>query len=420
MCINWLKNLISPTIRYSDWMVKYISRVDLVMPKKITYFCEVMETDSSVRTVGEDDRVTTGERVQLRHGNDYIMVSPVTGTIQEVYKFTGILGKSFLAVDIEVEEKDEFDGGFGAQLKNPTLLLAKQYLRQIPGTPPFTLLFQNPGAFHTIVVSGVDSDLLLQTQRYFVKNKTNELREGMAILQKITGIDQILLALRENDLEPVTDMGVPILPIKDQYPHGLRHMIAGAVAKKTVLPHREKDVGVCVFTAEAVANIGEAFRYKRVPSRKIMTVMDKKGRRHMASIKTGTHVKDIFERFEFELHEMDRVFVGGPMTGAPIFSENHPIRPMIDGLFVQDSEKVPPINDYPCTNCGDCVRICPVHLPVNMLVLLLESREYHTAAEKYDLFSCLECGLCSYVCMSQIPITQYIEMAKKDVGYRNR
>jgi electron transport complex protein RnfC len=74
------------------------------------------------------------------------------------------------------------------------------------------------------------------------------------------------------------------------------------------------------------------------------------------------------------------------------------------------------VSDYPCINCGECVNICPVKVPVNMLVRFLEAGQYETAEDEYDLFSCIECGLCSYSCVSKIPVFQYITLAKYEIA----
>ena len=104
------------------------------------------------------------------------------------------------------------------------------------------------------------------------------------------------------------------------------------------------------------------------------------------------------------------------MTGNAIYSENLPIRPDTDAILVQDKSVVPLYSDYPCINCGDCVRICPANVPVNLLVRFLEAGQYTEGADLYDLYSCIECGLCSYVCVSRIPIYQYIKLAKYELG----
>ncbi|MGB5984483.1 MAG: 4Fe-4S dicluster domain-containing protein, partial [Desulfobacterales bacterium] len=80
-----------------------------------------------------------------------------------------------------------------------------------------------------------------------------------------------------------------------------------------------------------------------------------------------------------------------------------------------DHTQVSLASDYPCINCGECVRICPAKIQVNMLVRFLEARQYETAADEYDLLACVDCGLCSYICVSKIPIFQYITLGKYEL-----
>ena len=82
---------------------------------------------------------------------------------------------------------------------------------------------------------------------------------------------------------------------------------------------------------------------------------------------------------------------------------------------MQDAKDVAYSSDYPCINCGDCVRSCPVNIQVNMLVRYLEAGQYEDAADQYDLYSCIECGLCAYVCTSKIPIYQYIRLGQYEL-----
>ena len=100
------------------------------------------------------------------------------------------------------------------------------------------------------------------------------------------------------------------------------------------------------------------------------------------------------------------------MTGSAVYSMDQPVLPDTDAILVLDRAKAAYVSDYPCINCGDCVRVCPSRIAVNMLVRFLEARQYEEAADSYDLHSCIECGLCSYVCVSKIPIFQYIKLAK--------
>ena len=97
------------------------------------------------------------------------------------------------------------------------------------------------------------------------------------------------------------------------------------------------------------------------------------------------------------------------------YSEDQPVTPDTDAIYVQDRHTIVFTSDYPCINCGECVRICPARIQVHMLERFLEAGQYQEGADLYDLYSCVECGLCSFVCPSRIPVLQYIKLAKYEL-----
>jgi electron transport complex protein RnfC len=168
-------------------------------------------------------------------------------------------------------------------------------------------------------------------------------------------------------------------------------------------------------SAEAVASIGNAIGTGKIPTDKILTLIKKDGSTTLVSVKIGTPVAEVFKTCDIEVNEKDRVVFGGPLTGSAIYSEDHPILPDTNAILVQDKDNIPLVSDYPCVNCGECIRICPARIQVSMLVRLLEAGHYEEAATSYDLHSCIECGLCSFVCVARIPIFQYIRLAKYEL-----
>jgi electron transport complex protein RnfC len=205
--------------------------------------------------------------------------------------------------------------------------------------------------------------------------------------------------------------------VASQYPAASPKLIIYEVFGREIPAGKTcEELGFAFFSAEAVASIGKAFDTGRVPLEKTLTLVDKNGRKTIVSARIGTPIGDVLAAHDIVTGDRDRLILGGPMTGRAIFDEQMPIQADTDAILVQDAADVSLVSDYPCINCGECVRACPTRIPVNMLVRFLEAGQYEDGADLYDLYSCIECGLCSFVCVARIPIFQYIKLAKYELS----
>jgi len=367
--------------------------------------------------------VKTGQKLLLYKESDEYIVSSVTGKVSSISSYTGDFGRSYTAVAIEVAEEEEIDDEFKSAAGGPkdaTLETVKNYLAFVPGNPPVKLFADKDKSINTIVVSCADSDLLTTTNQYIVKSDIDAIKNGINILKTITGINNIIMVASQSQMHEVSATGEKVNQINDTYPSALPHLIMKNILGKVVPAGKNpEDIGVCFISAEAVASIGNAFNSGRIPATKILTLVNKDGSKSLVSTRIGTPASDIFKAFNITLNENDRIIFGGPMTGSSVYSEDHPVQPDTDAIMVQDKEDIPVISDYPCTNCGDCIRVCPANIQINLLVRFLEAGQYQEAADQYDLYSCIECGLCSYVCVSGMPIFQYIRLAKYELDRAN-
>ena len=388
----------------------------VVASKTVTLFHSKNGNQTASASYQPGDRVKTGQKISLFADDPTYVISSVTGTISSISPFSGDFGKTYSAITIDIDQNEAFDDQFNEQIQNPDLAGAIDYLSFVPGYPPLAALSDPETKIHTIVIMATDSDLLIGTNQYVVKSRLNEVKSGIRILKNITGIDNIILVTAGESMQGFGHIGAQVKNIDTTYPSALPHLIMKNVLGEVVPAGKTcADLGVCFLSAEAAASIGKAFSDGQIPVRKVISLITKDGRRRLIETTIGTPVRDIIDTCGISINEEDRIIFGGPMAGSAIYSMDHPVLPDTDGIVVIDRSDAAYASDYPCINCGECVRACPARIQVHMLVRFLEAGHYEEAADNYDLYSCIECGLCSFVCVSKIPIFQYVKLAKYEL-----
>ena len=407
-----------PKLTYSG--VRDIEGEDLkeILPSpRITLMHKSPNGDLGDLSLSIGDEVNTGQKLNLSENGGEFLTSTATGTITDISHTTGYAGQSFVSVAIEAKSKDLWDDELEKAGKNESPENVLPFLSYIPGISDLTSIIKTDNPPNTIIINGLDRDLLIATNQIIVKTEAENLAEGVEYLKKITGVKRVIFVVPPSLRMEAEQSGAEVKVIEPHYPDATPRLLMKEILDNPVSPSQSlEDLGVGFISAEAVVALRTAFVEGKMPVTKVVTVTDKNNRLTAVRAKVGTPVSDILNALNIDVSDGDRLVFGGPMSGRGIYSEDMPILHDTDAIMVQDKDQVIPAGNDPCINCGECVRACPAKLPVNMLIRLLENGLYEEAVQEYDLLSCVECGLCSYVCIMRIPIFHYIMLGKHELA----
>ncbi len=388
---------------------------EIPLPQKVTLFLKKAGSISNNLLIRVGDRVKTGQRLLPIGEGDSYLISTVTGSVSAISEHTGYFGHTYPAVSIEPVEEDQWDDEVGGAGKEPTVENALQFWGTLPGEPDFASLLNHDPPLDTVVINGMDKDLLITTNQLMVKTEIKALTEGIDYLKKLTKVDRIILLVPPTLVPLAEQTGAEVRVVQPVYPDALPKLLMKKVLGKIVpAGDRCENLGVGFIDAEAVVALSKAFTKGEICVNKTLTVIKKDNTPVNVRARVGTPVKDILEHLHIETDRGDRVVLGGPMFGHAIHTEELPISFDTDAIMIQDKSRIIWNSDTHCVNCGECVRACPADIPVNMLVRLLENSLYEEAVREYDMLSCIECGLCSYVCVGRIPVFHHIMLGKQE------
>ncbi len=277
----------------------------------------------------------------------------------------------------------------------------------------------------TIIITALDTEPSLLTNRYLASIHHDELADGIASLRAITGAEKTVFIVDKNNAPPSQILDI----LKDdeeettkvikldisRYPTGLPiPMVKAVLGREVPLPYgHPRDVGVAIYDIDSVISIGKSVRKQIPQTESLITVGGKALSRHgVIKIRIGVETGELIELLGGFCQGPAKIILGGPMMGTAQYDLSVPITKDVTGLFALTHDEIQLVGDYhECINCGLCVKVCPVNLVPGTLSMYCAKNRFDMS-ERYGLFSCIECGCCDYVCPSTRPMVHLFRYAK--------
>jgi Na+-translocating ferredoxin:NAD+ oxidoreductase RnfC subunit len=297
----------------------------------------------------------------------------------------------------------------------------------------------------TIIINGAECEPLLNADHLLMVHYADMLIQTLAVLVKLTGACQGIIALKgkyEGAVQAFTDVigsneNLRLFKLADRYPVGDEHLLVQNVTGRSIPPGGLPfHVGVIVINVETLYNIGHALAGKPVTC-KFVTIAGDVKQPITVKAPLGITAGELLDLAGGPGNSDYLLIEGGPCMGKPTTS-GKPITKTTGGLIALPTSH-PLAMSYSrtvkknlnlalsvCSQCHQCTDLCPRRLIGHPLEphRIMRAVSYNIA-DKVALpqaLLCSECGVCDlYACpfgLSPRHMNQLLKVELKRNSFR--
>ena len=266
---------------------------------------------------------------------------------------------------------------------------------------------------NVFIVNGCECEPGLSCDDRLMRERADEIAQGIRVIQRILNPKLTLVAIEENKPEAISAMtrataGIALvraLPVR--YPSGeARPLIRILTGIEVPYNVHTSECGVVVDNVATVYAVKRAVVDGEALTSRIVTVLGSSMRRHgNAEVRIGTSVRFLLNSYHLHPEYHQRVIMGGPMMGFTLPSIDVPITKGTSCIMAPGSAEIPPVpNEMNCIRCGRCARACPSRLVPYQMYAYSKAGD-HAHAAKCGISECTLCGSCAFECPSHIPLS---------------
>ncbi|MEF3255441.1 MAG: electron transport complex subunit RsxC [Deferribacterales bacterium] len=289
-------------------------------------------------------------------------------------------------------------------------------------TFPSHVKLSPPKKVDYLIVNGVECEPFLTCDHRLMLEYTEEILLGAILIKEKLGINELIIGIEDNKMDAVESFQklvgkyqFTLVPLHTKYPQGgekqLIYATTGRVVPEGKLP---LDVGVIVHNVGTCKAIFEAFSLHKPLYERVVTVTGAVKEPKNLLVKIGTPISKLIEYCGGPVGDIEKIVIGGPMTGFAASSLDTPVMKGTGGVILFRKEDINSGKKVNCVRCGRCVEACPMGL-VPALMEQFSIQEQYEKLIDWHVVNCIECGCCSYVCPSKRPLVGYFKTAKRQV-----
>jgi electron transport complex protein RnfC len=357
----------------------------------------------------------------LGEGPSCAVHASISGNVTEIDKtFTLLTGETATAVTIDATPPK---GPSGQDLKDlqPMGKILRSGLNDFsPGGLPLLekIARAQEKRVHTLIINGLDEFLVQGYQSSLLTTKTQEVLNGISLLQEIIGAETVYIALYAQATQALTALqeqntSFVVKPLQAKHPQHRDKLLVSVIAKQEYPPEiAPEDLGISIIGVETAYALNRVVTHNEPVISKLVTIAGSglETPRNL-EVKIGTPIQEVLEYIGYDTQSIGKIIVGGPLSGRAIYDPMFPITKETHILYIQHIDSIVTYTSNVCIKCGYCVEVCPMRL-MPFLISGFSEGGHFELAEKNDIFSCIECGCCAYVCPARIPMVQWIQLGK--------
>lgn len=385
--------------------------------------------------VKSGDKVMKGQALSAPGPNAGLPVhAPTSGTIGQISEHPSAHPSALAVPTIELLTDGKDNWGKRHPLTDYTSCSSAQLISHLSqagiaglGGAAFPTASKIAASEHIdyLIINGVECEPYIVSDDRLMREHAAGIVRGIRILQHISGVEKVLIAIEDNKPEAIAamqdacadDSQLSVRVIPTIYPSGgerqLIQILTGRQVPANGLP---RDIGLLM------QNVGTAYAVYRAVvlgepliERVVTLTGDALSRPGTVWALLGTPVEDLLQFAGYQVYKRARVIMGGPMMGFTLPRLDVPIVKGSNCILAPARKELPSANrEMACIRCGDCAEVCPASLLPQQLYWLARAED-HDGLRKHHLADCIECGACAYVCPSEIPLVHYYRQAKADM-----